>query len=365
MSNQTTNMTEFWVYRDTEGNPAGFNEYWRTRTEPVYDARKKNFVISDEGKSQGDFPVHLNVGIRGFLPPDFLPQIKEGVKAHVILTGNYEIKNKNEPVEDPLAKRVRKGTPCNFQLMECHDRLIFGRNGRAELYERQGLLVYNNPSDPVRFKEEYVDASGMVIERGDDGSVYDHYIMIGRVGSNIIPHDIGKLWCSDVGFKYSVDHLLVDAYRLGLRFEEPPEDDDIEFLAVVKPNGVVTLRCQSYYYGFSDAMDFNYIRVYKPDEAGGFRSLEKTIINGIVGYRWFFNRPNLLPRITVFHGDLYDNRKAWKLKSDFEAHRLRVDKFETQHLPKLMELLSLSIEVKWHKRQCSSHCFDPAKMLMY
>lgn len=360
-------MHSFYLHCDDQNNPNGFNEVWRSRTCPVFDGKTKSFYLTPEGKAQDDRLVHVSLWERSLLPEGTIEGVRKGAIAHVFLATCVEWLDKDGRLMTAPVVPMQQNSGGALQVITCNDNLIFGQYGTAKLYDRQGAVFSHTETEEVGgspLKVEYFDRYCDVIRHPGTGSVHDYYHMIGFTDKPTTPIAISKLWISDRITKVTIDSLLVDAYKKGLRFIEAPDSDEIEFTAKVFKDGIFTLECESDFYGFGGKLTFSASNGFKPDEDNSCNSLERTIINSIVAYRWFFNRPNLIPKISVFKGDAYTNENCWNSKKEFADFKKRINAFEKKTLKELNAIIASSIEEKWGKRCKRSKHFDPNRMIL-
>lgn len=358
-------MHSFYLHCDAPGNPDGFQELWRSKSCPIFNDKEKMFVLSPEARAQNDRQVHVSMWERSLLPEGTIEGVYKGAIAHVFLATCVEWLDKEGRLMTAPCMIDKPSQGGALQVITCNDHLIFGQHGTAKVYDRQGAVFTQNTNEEGNpIKVEYFDKYCDVIHHQGSGSVHDHYRMLGFADKPTTPIEVSKLWLSDKTTRVVIDSLLVEAYKKGLRFIDAPASDEVAFTAKVLKDGIFTLECESDFYGFGDKLMFSTDKEFKPDEERGCDSLETTLINAIVAYRWFFNRPNLMPKITVFKGEGYTNVKFWQSKKDFTDFKKRVNTFEKTVLKKLNDTIEASLSEKWEKRCKRSRHFDPNRMIL-
>lgn len=355
------NTIEFWVHRDpqTDGMPT---QYWTSHTEPIFDNKKNGYVISDIGHRLGDKPIFLNLTTKALLPPDMCSQIKPGMKARVTLEGFYELKDSDNKTVEPIRDILRDNDSKDLAIRQFNDGLVFGKKGEAKIYTRTAVVLSKQVNDIYPIKAEYMNELGEVVARGGEGSIQDYYQILGYPGDVISPRLVGNLWGDDYVTYEGLDSLLVQAYRHGLRFEEAPEGNEVVIDAVLLPTGEIELRSSSPFYGFGTVVIVDPKKSYKADDKSNIRSIDRTIVNAMIAYRWFFNKPELK---VVINGERHicaDDPSLWKTKKEYNSFHRKTDTFVNKTIYKLSKLINDKIEERWKKRIARSSHFDPSKL---
>lgn len=82
-------IIELWIHYDPSNK--GFNQLWRSWTEPRYDERKKCYTLEKEALQNGDMFVHVDLRSKCILPKELIEGMKPGTKAKVTLGVSYDI----------------------------------------------------------------------------------------------------------------------------------------------------------------------------------------------------------------------------------------------------------------------------------
>lgn len=355
------NAVTFWLHYDPNGT-GKFYEIFKSRTEPYYDFNQNQYVLTKDGHLDGDRFVFLNPIAKAFLPPDLLEQMKPGMRVRVTLQSSYEIKDKYDKIVNPIERKYNIHENGMYEVIPFSDKLIFGKKGQSKLYERAAMLYTPQADDEHPVKEQFISKDGSVIGYDGGGDLYEHYAIIGNVGCFISPKAIGDLWASDENTTVDLCEMLREAYRYGLRFTEAPSKNVIDFHISVIDNEIFTIDTPDKFYGFGGKQRFCAKRNFNGDITLKARSLERIIVQGILAYRWFFAKPDLTAKFTLYHNKSLESAKSWDSQEKYKEYMEAVDKFETKTFPALKDKVAKSLDAKWNKHPKKDMFFDPSKV---
>lgn len=343
----TQGRKDFWIHLNPEGSD-NFMVHGRTYSEPRFDKKLGHYVVSDEGRMCNDRLTCVNCTSKSFLPQALWDSVTPGKRAHVVNYTFWELKDENDATVPPIAQKTDYQPDTYFEMQQFTDHLIFGLRGKAELHERYSSFNtrQDDPENPL--KVQFVNKYGQVITHGCN-SVTDGYIFIGSPGEIIKPYNIAKLWGEDLTTRRQLDTLLVEAYLMGIRYKEPPEDDVIRMNVNVITSEIIKILPQNDYYGFADDMTFCSKRDYRADPYLGTKSLDKSITDTILAYRWFFNKPYLKVSLSLVHNESLEDSATWKNKDEYSKYMSKVESYSKSGLTALTKRINTKVEQKWQK----------------
>lgn len=329
-----------WLHKDPDilGN---FNEIFRSRTEPFLDNEEKAAVLSDEAHYDGDIFTHITTTARPLLPKELWEWVGYGEKVELEISVKARKKMLDEPITEMITKAVEEDRKEGEEYMKTHDRLIFTLSNEAVIHERQFVLHTPFSDGSGRKNVEYINSYGQIIHHPETECPNDWYIILGHVGDTITPYTIGRIWGNDKSPGTGLKEVLIRAYQHGLRFEDAPETDEIVFNAESISDNIITLSCTNDFFGFGDNMAFCSNRDFQGNIKLGTRGLDKNIINVIVAYRWFFNKPNLFVNLKAA------NENKGGTSFDFNSLCTRINR---------------KINEKYAKLEKKQPCFDPRNL---
>lgn len=342
--NLTQSRKDYWIHL----NPIGADNFMihgKTYSEPKLDEKLGHYVVTDEGRMCNDRLTCVNSIAKSFLPEALWDSVKPGMRAHVYNYTFWELKNENDEVVLPIAQKTDYKPDTYFEMQQFTDRLIFGLRGKAELHERYSTFNtrQDDPENPL--KVQYVNRYGQVLTH-NCSSVTDAYVMIGLPGDMIRPKNIATLWGSDAPTARKLDSMLIEAYMMGIRFIQPPEDDTIHFDVKVINNDIIKLIPQSDYYGFAENLIMSARKDFKSDPNLGVRSLDRCIIGALLSYRWFFNKPDLKVSLSLIHDENLEDSSSWDNKKEYAKYMKSVNTYAKSGLATLTKRINSKVDIK-------------------
>ena len=290
-----------WLHKDPEGLE-NFNEIFRSRTEPFLDEKENAAVLSEEAHFDGDMIMHVCINSKPMFPKELWEWVGRGEKVGLDITIKATKKNLDEPITEPITKAIEENKGNGEEYLYTHDRLIFGLKGDCTIHERQFILHTPFVDDKTKKNVEYINSYGEIIHHPECVCPNDCYVVFGHAGDIITPYLVGQHWGNDRSPKTSLRETLVKAYQHGLRFENAPDTDEIVFNVERVKENIIGITCDDEFYGFGENMTFCTLRDYQENSRIGTRGLDKVIIDAIVAYRWFFNKPHLIAKLKAGKG---------------------------------------------------------------
>jgi len=325
-----------WLHKDLD-LPGNFNEIFKSRTEPLFDDEEKTAVLSHEAHCDGDIFTHVTTPAKSLFPKQLWEWVGFGEKVELEISIKASKKSLDEPITEMITKAVEEDKGEGEEYVKAHDRLIFTLADESVIHERQYILYTPFADGSGRKNVEYINSYGEIIRHPETEHPDDCYVMLGHVGDRITPLAIGRIWGNEKSPKSCLKEVLIKAYQHGLRFEEAPDTDEIVFYAHNVRDKIIGLSCYDGFYGFGENMTFCSTRDYQENTKLGTRGLDHNIINVIVAYRWFFNKPNLFVKLDKAKGKVVNEEK----------------------MAALCCLINKKINEKFAKLEKKSPCFDP------
>lgn len=362
---QDPDSTDFWLHVSPAESDNFPNALWKSKCEPIYDPNEKDYVHAKDSYLEGDRFVHLNPNARSLLSLKIRENLRPGIRIHVVNGRCAEIKDISNDITEPIKHLYDIEEGEDFEAVRDEEGMLFALKGTAVIHERKAFLITRAKGKKDILRVDYVNESGKIIRHHLDKDVDESYIEFGRKKDYFIPRIFGDLWASDQSTQYVLSALLVQGYMRGVKYHRAPIKEDMIIRVKVLPDNLVSINTNGDFYGLGNNLLFCRQKSYRSNKRLNTRSLDGVIVNGILSYRWFFDRPKLNAKVVLVHDTNLESPDRWETDAEYKAYMDDVKAYAENGVRKLEELINSSVAKKWAKRDKRNMYFDPAKINFY
>lgn len=357
--------TDFWIHVSPQGSENFPNTVWKSKCEPIYDPKEKDYVHTKESFLEGDKFINLNPNALSLLSIKARENLRPGIRIHIVNGMCAEIKDITNELTEPIKHLYDLDENEDFEAVRDEEGIIFAVKGAASIHERKAFLITRAKGKKDVLRVDYVNESGKIIRHDNDKDVDESYIELGNKRDIFAPMILGNLWSGNNDRQSALSVVFVKAYILGMRFAKVPIKNEFTIKVKVLPDNMVSIDTNSDFYGIGNNLLFSMEKNYRSNSKQKGRSMDRVIVNGIISYRWFFKKPNLVAKVYLVHDEELESSDYWDTQDQHDIYLNAVKEFEDKGVSKLETLINDSVARKWSKRDKRNMHFDPCKINSY